>query len=316
MTKSDQRPGRNRKLGLDVNAERFAEESTWFRRLFPELSARLAYFMKGRRKNRQWREGMRAFMAKSPPPWFRHVEVETLNRCNGGCEFCPVNRNAAQRPLARMSEVLFEDILRQLAAIRYHRGLSLYSNNEPLLDTRLPEFAALARERLPDAYLQLYTNGTLLTLDLFRTLMPHFDKLTINNYSLAPKMHDNVREIHDYCLTPEGQRLIAGKFLHIQLRNPTNVLSSRAGVAPNRNPPAQPVSALCMYPFSQFIVRPDGRVSLCCNDALGQMTLGDLTRQSMAEIWRGEACTRIRAAMIEKGRVGIPVCARCDFVDG
>lgn len=31
-----------------------------------------------------------------------------------------------------------------------------------------------------------------------------------------------------------------------------------------------------------MVVRPDGKVSLCCNDALGTMTLGDLTKELSA----------------------------------
>ncbi len=159
---------------LSMMTRRFAQENTLLRRLFPALTARLDYLIKGVAKRRKYRSLVATFRDVSAPPWFKHVELETLNRCNGGCEFCPVNRKAAQRPLARMSEALFEDILRQLAEIRYAQGVSLYSNNEPLLDTRLPEFAALARERLPHARLKLYTNGTLLTLDMFRQL-EHFN---------------------------------------------------------------------------------------------------------------------------------------------
>ena len=144
--------------------------------------------------------------------------------------------------------------------------------------------------------------------------MPYFDKFTVNNYNPLPELHENIEEIRQYCRTDEGKRLITGKNVRIQLRNPASVLSSRGGNAPNCAPPSKPISAGCRYPFTQFIVRPDGRVSLCCNDALGQMTLGDLNEQSIAAIWRGDACTRIRAAMIEKGRAGIPLCARCDFV--
>ena len=306
---------RSRETGeLEVLTRRFSQEDTLLRRLFPVLSTQLDYFIKGLRKDSLYRKNFSQFLSKPVAPWFNHIELETLNRCNGGCSFCPVNRNAVQRPLERMSESLFEDILRQLAEIGYRSGVSLYSNNEPLLDTRLPDFAAVARERLPHAYMKLYTNGTLLTLELFRRLIPNFNKFTVNNYNPAPEMYGNVQEIHDFCLTEEGGKLIAGKRVRIQLRNPESVLGTRAGNAPNREPLKKTVRALCAYPFKQFIVRPDGRVSLCCNDALGQMTLGDLNQESMADIWRGKVSSRMRGLMAEKGRAGIPLCAGCDFV--
>ena len=188
---------RSKGHGLEETGRRFAWENMVLRRLFPNLAAKLDYFINGLVKGPRYRRIVAQFANSPTPPWFSHVELETLNRCNGGCEFCPVNRNAVQRPLARMSESLFEDILRQLAAIRYNKGLSLYSNNEPLLATRMPDFAALAKKRPPRAYLKLYTNGTLLTLDLFRQIVPHLDKLTVNNYNPIPEMHENIKEIRD-----------------------------------------------------------------------------------------------------------------------
>ena len=307
---------RSRKRGeVTVRTRRFFQETTVLRRLFPVLSTQWFYFIKGVKKNRAHRRAFASFFSKPTPPWFNHVELETLNRCNGECSFCPVNRNAVQRPPARMSESLFEDIVRQLADIQYRRSVALYSNNEPLLDTRLPDFASLARKRLPKANMKLYTNGTLLTLDLFRRLIPNFNKFIVNNYNPAPEMHGNIQEIHDFCLTEEGRKLIAGKRVDIQLRNPESVLGTRAGNAPNREPIKKSVRALCAYPFTQFIVRPDGRVSLCCNDALGQMTLGDCNQESITEIWRGKISSQMRGAMAEKGRAGIPLCAKCDFVE-
>lgn len=36
-------------------------------------------------------------------PLFEEIEIETLNRCNGKCSFCPVNVNEPQRPYHKMS---------------------------------------------------------------------------------------------------------------------------------------------------------------------------------------------------------------------
>ena len=47
-------------------------------------------------------------------PSFRIVEIETLNRCNGSCAFCPVNAHQPQRPYAKMETELFEKIIKEL----------------------------------------------------------------------------------------------------------------------------------------------------------------------------------------------------------
>lgn len=299
--------------GLVIYSDRWTTENRLLWRLFPMVRARLYYPLRSLIKARRVNEAIDRFFQKTAPPLFSQIEVETLNRCNATCAFCPVNRTARQRPYARMSETLFMNILEQLAGLHYAKALSLHSNNEPLLDKRLPDFAAEARARLPKAHIKMFTNGTLLDLDLFRALLPSFDRIFINNYNDTPDMHPNIREIHDYCRTPEGEKLLAGKSVVIQLRNPHVVLSSRGGNAPNRKPPARPLAFRCLYPFKQFVIRPDGRVSLCCNDALGQMTLGDLNEQTMKDVWTGRAFSTVRRTMHTTGRAGIPLCAVCDY---
>lgn len=313
------RGGRHREVdavygkGLVVYRDRWKAESGPLRRLLPVLTAKFSYFCRSLATDGKQQKFINAFQSKKTPPLFSQVEVETQNRCNGTCAFCPVNRNAPQRTYARMNDELYESVIEQLAGLRYSKALSLHSNNEPLLDKRLPDFAAFARKRLPKAKIKMFTNGTLLTLDLFRELMPSFDRIFINNYNDTPDFLPNIQEIHDFCTTPEGENCISGKTVVIQLRDPHAVLSSRAGNAPNRKPPSSPPGYKCKYPFVQFIIRPDGRVSLCCNDALGQTTLGDLNDELLLDVWRGPAYADIRTRMAEKGRSAIPLCAVCDF---
>ncbi len=284
------------------------------RRLFPDVSTRmyLAYIRATRsspaRRRLAWLAGQERL------PLFSHVEVETLNRCNGGCAFCPVNRHADPRRSLRMPESLFSAIVGQLGKMRYDGFLGLYSNNEPLLDARLEAFAAEARGRAPAAFLNLSTNGSLLGLERFRRLARHFDRIVINNYGNGPAMHEPVRRIWDFCRTEEGIGLLAGKTLEISLRCEQDVLTSRAGNAPNRPPPERTLALPCLLPYSQLIVRPDGKISLCCNDALGQETLGDLSRESIPDAWLGEARRRAQQTMASAGRNGLALCRRCDFV--
>lgn len=301
--------------GLVVYEDRWKKEGGFLRRMFPAFVSHMDYLTKGLFLRQKHRDFITSFMQRHELPLFSQIELETQNRCNGTCAFCGVNRNAPeQRPYARMTEEMYGSILAELSGLRYRGNFSLHSNNEPLLDKRLPDFAAEARQRLPQAKIKMFTNGTLLTLDLYRKLLPSFDRIFINNYAPDAVMHPNVQEIHDFCRTPEGEKLLEGKTLVIQLRDPNVVLSSRGGSAPNREKPARVTRALCLYPFKQFIIRPDGGVSLCCNDALGKVTLGRLGEQSMLEIWQGKKAGAMRKALAEKGRAGIPLCAVCDFV--
>lgn len=101
-------------------------------------------------------------------PLFKDIEIETINRCNGICGFCPVNKNEKQRPYHKMTEELFYSIIDQLAEISYNRQVALFSNNELFIDDRIICFAEYTRKKLPDAWINLYTNGTLLTEEIKR----------------------------------------------------------------------------------------------------------------------------------------------------
>ncbi len=286
----------------------------WARRVLPRLSTRiyLAYIRASRAA--ATRRRIASFLDQPVAPLFSHVEIETINKCNGECAFCPVNRNQDPRPSARMSEQLFTSIIDQLAALNYDGHLGLFSNNEPLLDTRLSALAAQAREQLPNAYIALSTNGSLLDSEKLVALLPSFDRIIINNYSDSPALEPHLESIRASLSRPEAAHLLDGKTVEFCLRGKNDVLTSRAGSAPNRANPPEPLRLPCSLPFSQLIIRPDGKVSLCCNDALGRVTLGDVSQTSLLDVWRGQPAAAVRASMMTHGRAGHPLCKACDFV--
>lgn len=67
----------------------------------------------------------------------------------------------------------------------------------------------------------------------------------------------------------------------------------------------------CVLPFRQIVVRPDGKVSLCCNDAYGKQTMGDLSKESIKDVWYGDKFRKVREAM-QKGRGNYGACRYCD----
>jgi radical SAM protein with 4Fe4S-binding SPASM domain len=249
---------------------------------------------------------MTRMLHDTPFPLFSFIEIETINRCNGGCSFCPVNSKDDPRELRIMDEELFRSILVQLGELRYRGTLSLYSNNEPLLDRRLADFAGMARELVPHARLNLLTNGTLLTVPLFQTLMAHLDKMVIDNYSDMLTIHRNVREVMEYW----NSNRIPGKRVVLSIRREDAILSSRGGTAPNRRY-VSPIRSSCLLPFCQMVVRPDGKLSLCCNDALGSVTLGDLNSETLVDAWNSSRYRDIRHR-IRTGRARLDACSRCD----
>ncbi len=240
---------------------------------------------------------------------FRHVEIETINRCNGKCGFCPVSVGNDTRKLEYMTDGLFQNIIDQLAEINYAGKLALFSNNEPFLDQSIIERHHYARRRLPDVRMHLFTNGTLLTIDKFKEIMQYLDELVIDNY------HEDLQLIHpciaiaEYCdRYPELKKKVT-----IVLRKPNEILSSRGGDAPNRKDILCMENVRCVLPYRQIIIRPDGKVSLCCCDPYGKNTLGDLKKETLLEIWRGTLYKKVREALYG-GRKNWNHCVHCDYL--
>lgn len=244
-------------------------------------------------------------------PLFQYVEIETINRCNGKCSFCPANKYNETRPYAKMDENLFRKIIKQLSDLNYKGALALFSNNEPFLDTRITEFAKFARENLKDAYIYLYTNGSLLTAEKLRKIEPYLDHILIDNYSDKEELNPTVLEAVE---GNENCNAFNSK-VKIVKRKETEVLSSRGGLAPNKQG-VKGIKAKCILPYIQLVIRPDGKVSLCCNDVRGQWTMGDLAKENILDIWYGKAFEHIREKMKTGGRNAIsPCCNSCDTVD-
>jgi len=52
---------------------------------------------------------------------------------------------------------------------------------------------------------------------------------------------------------------------------------------------------------------------MCCADFNILVPVGDATRQSVMEIWQGEALRRVRGVVLTGNRQPLPTCRLCDF---
>lgn len=239
---------------------------------------------------------------------FNKVEIETISRCNNTCEFCPVNKNNDTRPFVKMDEQLFISIIDQLAELKYDSCIALFSNNEPLLDKRLISFARYIREKLPDNFMYIYTNGLLLTREILEELLKYFNHIYINNYSEKKELNSSIYDIWLYL----KENNIDPEKVSIHMRNIKEKLSSRAGTAPNRNDHFH-IRSSCLLPFNQLSIRANGKISLCSIDALCQRTMGDLTKNSIKDIWNSTEYNNIRRLLIQ-GRSSLFPCQNCDML--
>lgn len=240
---------------------------------------------------------------------FHEIEIETINRCNGNCSFCPVNKKIDPRHYKIMDDRLFKKIISELKELSYSGRVALFSNNEPMLDSRIIQFSKYTRENLPYAHIHMFTNGTLLSLAQFQELIKYLDELIIDNYNQDLHLLPNVKEIIEYIESPIGEKY--RKKLKVLLRKPNEILTSRGGDAPNRKHIIDFGKETCALPFQQMVIRPSGKVSLCCNDPYGKCSLGDVCEQKIIDIWYGKKYRDLREN-IYNGRRNVEHCQRCD----
>lgn len=237
----------------------------------------------------------------------KEIEIETVNRCNGKCSFCPVNVNEPQREYAKMPTELFQKIINELAQLEYKNKISIYSNNEPFLDSRIVEFYKYAKKKLPNAYFNLFTNGSLLTLDNFKEIVQYVDNMVIDNYNDDLEVNRNLQEVYNYL---EQHKELHSK-VNFAVRMQNEVRFSRGGQAPNKKE-VKGINELCLLPFRQMVIRPTGEVSLCCNDALGKYTLGNVNEENIETIWNSRQYNEIRDEMKKNLRKNLFLCKNCD----
>ncbi len=239
----------------------------------------------------------------------QEIEIETINRCNGKCSFCPVNVYEKQRPYKKMSSELFEKIVNDLRSMNYGGKISVFSNNEPFIDERIVWFYKFVKDKLPNAYTNLYTNGSLMNFEKFLEIIDYLDYFVIDNYNDDLMVNDNLIEVKEYI---DAHKELQCKVV-FDIRKQNEVRLSRGGQAPNK-PDAISVDEICLLPYRQMVIRPDGLVSLCCNDALGKYTLGNACDQSIEEIWNSEKYNKIRSEMELNHRKNLILCNKCDMV--
>lgn len=237
------------------------------------------------------------------------VEIETINRCNNNCSFCPVNINDDKRKFNRMTEELFIKIIDELSMQDYSGYVSLFSNNEPLLDNRIFDFIGYATKKLPNAIHALFTNGILLDEKKFNILISQLDLLFIDNYNDELTLNKNIKPLLEKYSTEDNNCKIV-----VYIRRKNEVLLNRGGLAPNKKESVWHYASPCILPSIQMVVRPDGKVSRCCQDAYGNETLGDLSIETIDDVWHGEKYSNYRNEFKRGNRKNLKYCNVCDQI--
>ena len=298
---------------MSIKIHNFMGRLGWnMRKHFPQLSSNAYLKLQFARRRKLQDQYIEYFLGSEEPPKPLVVNIETVNRCNSTCAFCTANIYAEKRPYMKMDEKVYYSIIDQLAEWGYKGHLTLYGNNEPLLDNRIVEFHKYAREKLPEAFIFMSTNGLILKLDTVKEVKKYVDQLIINNYCMDMKLHDNIQEIYDYVKAhPEEFEDVE---ILIQMRYLQEVLTNRAGSAPNKQATEKVITETCLMPYTDMWIMPNGKMGICCCDNFEVTNLADVIEDGVAAGWNSEKYRKLREDL-RAGRQNYPFCKHCDFID-
>lgn len=239
-------------------------------------------------------------------PLFNQVLIETRTDCNNHCTFCP--QTHFKKNLGVMSIDCFYGIINQLIEIQYAGRIAFFLSNEPLLDNRLIDMIKIARSSSPRFFLDITTNGKLLTLAILDKLFAFgLDNITINDYradrdSGMSIISDNLREIMDkYKNNPK---------VSYRPRRTDEILFNYAGIIHQRE--TNNKYGFCNYPFRKIAIAYNGEILLCCNDFSYKTSMGNIFKDSMVDVWNSDEFNQHRVALLNNERIGL--CAKCNEV--
>lgn len=237
-------------------------------------------------------------------PVFQQVLIETRTDCNNSCPFCPHHFN--DKKFGEMSWICYTHIIDDLVSMGYNGRVALMVSNEPLLEPRLFKMIEYAKRKSPRLFLDITTNGRLLTLEIVDHLFAiGLDNLNVNDYRGDRDIHPdrvsgNLKDIEgSYSNNPK---------LTIQKRRLDESLPNYGGNIPhimNEQP-----YGFCNFPFRKLVISYDGNVVVCCNDFLNKTSFGNVMSKSLLECWNDDKLDLYRHALLNNNRIGL--CAKCN----
>jgi len=245
------------------------------------------------------------------------IEISESGMCNRKCSFCPRSDPDYEHVNEFIPTALVSKMSKELAPHDY-KGLILFSGFvEPLLDKNIYNLISIIRKDLPNAQIEIISNGDVLNkarvLKLFNAGL---SALIISIYDGDKEFN----EMHDLFIEAgisKNQYKIRKRYLS-EDQNFGLSLSNRGGMMENAEyKVASPEKALkrpCYIPDYTFFLNYTGEVLTCNHDWGKKLLIGNLNNKSFMDLWLDHKFIDARKKLYNGDRNFAP-CNKCD-VDG
>jgi len=255
-------------------------------------------------------------------PVFTIVEFNIYGACNRSCSFCPVSdASFYTNKYEGIALDLHTKIMKDLEKIKYDGALYFSAFSEPFLNKELPELVKISRSILPEARIEINTNG-----DIFKErtekLMKLFDA-GLNTVSISvydgPTAYDEFSKMRETLNLTESQCILRRRYFDEKAGDWGTVFSNRAGLANTKTfldetrnyEEALPLKKHCYYPFYQTLIDYNGDMILCPHDWGKEYIVGNLAKENIWDLWICKKYQVARKLLSQKNRSFKP-CNKCD----
>lgn len=252
--------------------------------------------------------------------------IETSLCCNLRCPMCP-NKDLPPSEKTVMKPETFRKIIDE--AKDFANDIYLHHRGEPLTNPDFVEMLSYAKKA--GLKTRFHTNGTLLTrekADQLLSIGPNLVSFSVDGFDR--ETYEKVRAGASFEKTIENIRYFAGQKKKLGLDLPYIVIEKirfKNASAPaadsqavtlrkelldggvdeiiekeeyvwagdNKGIPLPPrTCSCCTFPWYAMVICSDGTVTPCPQDFFARMVMGNVTKQSLREIWNGPAYRELR----------------------
>ena len=277
-------------------------------------SEKIKYFDKNIHRKSKIVQDTLDFLKDTKTPLPSLIEISDSGTCNRTCSFCPRSAKTYEDKKEFISNKLHHKIFTELSKLNY-KGLIMYSGfNEPLLNKQAYQNISSARDYLPDAKIELITNGDVLNITRLKKLFKSgLTTLLISVYDGPEDMIKFEKMCKEAGLN-EKQYVIRNRYLPPD-QDFGITMSNRGGLMKDASHSIKPLKKAlkkpCTYPSYTFFIDYNGDVLMCSHDWGKKNILGNLNNSTIIEIWTSELSRRTRNALI-KGDRNFSPCDVCD----
>jgi MoaA/NifB/PqqE/SkfB family radical SAM enzyme len=267
-----------------------------------------------------------------------HIDIESTNDCNLRCPMC--GRNFMKEKIGHMSWELYKKIIDEGSKYKLP-SVKLNYRGEPLLHPKLVEMVKYAK-KMKILEVQFNTNGVLLTEEKIREFIEAgLDRIIFSVDGATKETYERIRWPAKFEVVVQNiRRLVELRdelgydrpCVRVQMVNMEETrheieafikmwkpVANKLGIITKRErDPTKKISKHrkafpCPQIWQRMMVCWDGEVRMCCGDWLGEIRVGDATKESLYDLWHGEVYTRIRELHRRGEFDKIPVCAKCEI---